>query len=189
MFHFIKSAFNSTQWIKDDITEYCFVGRSNVGKSTLINALAKHDIARTSKTPGRTLCVNFYDFDRFRIVDLPGYGFASVSKTKKDEVTQIISEYVFNRVNLFLVFLVIDANVFSPLDQQMYQQLEKKFANIVLVVNKIDRLNKNELNQKIQQIATKFSVEPAKLLLVSGKKRIGIEQIWKTIYASQRTIS
>ena len=78
---FIKSCFSTKDWMNDDKREICFIGRSNVGKSSLINALANAKIAKTSNTPGRTQLANFYDFEKFRLIDLPGYGFAKVSKS------------------------------------------------------------------------------------------------------------
>ena len=87
MVTFIKSASKESEWINDDKIEICFIGRSNVGKSTLINALAKQKISRTSNTPGRTQLVNFFDFGKYRLIDLPGYGYAKVNKDKKKNLT------------------------------------------------------------------------------------------------------
>jgi GTP-binding protein len=126
---FIKSATCNQDWIKDQVSEICFVGRSNVGKSTLINVLANQAIAKTSKTPGRTQVVNFYDFGKYRLVDLPGYGFMIGSHKLKHQVSDIINEYLSSRANLYVVFQVCDANVITELDASMSLYIQKYFKN------------------------------------------------------------
>ncbi|MDE7434159.1 MAG: ribosome biogenesis GTP-binding protein YihA/YsxC, partial [Mycoplasmoidaceae bacterium] len=96
--------------MQDDKTEFCFIGRSNSGKSTIINAIANKKIAKSSSMPGRTQLVNFFDCGKYRIVDLPGYGFAKVSKESKKYLSLIIEEYLLHRKNLFGVFQICDAN-------------------------------------------------------------------------------
>ena len=122
---FIKSAFSSNEWINDDIVEVAFVGRSNVGKSSLINSLAKKKIAIVSKTPGRTQLANFYGFNNFRIIDLPGYGYAKASKFKKDDLIKVIDNILLFRKNLFTIYLICDINVVTKTDLDVYNYLSK----------------------------------------------------------------
>jgi len=178
MAKFIKSAANIEDWINDQVTEFCFVGRSNVGKSTLINALAKSEIAKTSKTPGRTQLVNFYDFADFRIVDLPGYGFANTNKLKQQSITMIIDKYLAYRTNLYAIFQVCDANVITELDQQMSIYFNSRFKNHFVILNKIDKQNLNLYVSKLSKIAKYLHVDVNSLLLVSAKKQKNINQIY-----------
>uniref|UniRef100_A0A8C5GSG1 EngB-type G domain-containing protein n=1 Tax=Gouania willdenowi TaxID=441366 RepID=A0A8C5GSG1_GOUWI len=121
-----------------------FIGRSNVGKSTLINAITNSKLARTSNTPGRTQLVNFFEMDSYRLVDLPGYGYAKVSYVKKLALSDMILEYLNERENLKLVFQVCDANILTQLDQEMATFLQAKFKeDHFIILNKIDKQNKS----------------------------------------------
>ena len=112
------------QWPKDNLSEIAFVGRSNVGKSSFINSFSNRKaIARTSSKPGKTRTINFYRVnDSFRLVDLPGYGFAKVSKAEKAKWDKLINEYLHDRENLKEVFLIVDIrHEPTALDKQMYE--------------------------------------------------------------------
>ena len=141
MAKFIKSAYSDADWINDQTTEIAFIGRSNVGKSSLINALANQKIAITSKTPGRTQLANFYDFGKYRIIDLPGYGYAKANKAKKVDLIKVIDNVFTNRVNIFAFFQICDANVITEEDVNMHKYLAKKFANCFVILNKVDKNN------------------------------------------------
>ncbi|MDR0752695.1 MAG: ribosome biogenesis GTP-binding protein YihA/YsxC [Mycoplasmataceae bacterium] len=189
MAKFIKSSFVEKEWILDNETEFCFVGRSNVGKSSLINSMAKEKIAITSKTPGRTRLVNFFQFKDFRLIDLPGYGFANVGKEKKIELVGIIEKYLTNRINLFGVFQIIDINVFSNEDKVMSNFLKSKFKNYFVIVNKIDKVSKNILNKNIEQIAKIIQIEKENIIPVSSKRNLGINLIFNKISSCLKSIS
>ena len=125
-------SFNNTQDIpNNNLPECCFIGRSNVGKSSIINAITKtKNLAKTSKTPGRTQLVNFFDVeDDCRIVDLPGYGFAAVSKNKRKHWDELISEYFRTRDALNGVFLIIDS-------RRMITELDQLFLDFYLPLDK-----------------------------------------------------
>lgn len=156
MASFIKSCFSSKDWMIDDKKEICFIGRSNVGKSSLINALANAKIAKTSNTPGRTQLANFYDFDKFRLIDLPGYGFAKVSKSKHFELSKIISEYIYLRKNLVAVFQIIDLSVITDLDVQMSELLSSRFNQHFIVLNKADKEAKSYFDNNFSKIESKL---------------------------------
>lgn len=172
---FIKSAVNESDWIKDTKKEIAFVGRSNVGKSSLINALAKSKIARTSNTPGRTRLVNFFDFGSFRLVDLPGYGYAKVDKSQKFELSKMISEYVFKRQNIVAIFQLVDINVVMEQDLQMAQLLSQKFDSHFIVLNKVDKVNKSYFNNNVHKFEQALLVPKEKMIVVSAKTNVGID--------------
>ncbi len=183
MAYFIKSCASNLDWPKDDRKEVCFIGRSNVGKSSLINALANEKIAKTSNTPGRTQLANFYDFDDYRLIDLPGYGFAKVNKSKHYELSKIISEYIYVRSNLICVYQVIDISVITDLDIKMFETISKRFANHYVILNKIDKQNKSFFNNNIKKICEKFNTTEEKFIPVSSKEKTNINILKKSILA------
>lgn len=179
--NFIKSAFSPSDWINDDNIEIAFIGRSNVGKSSLINALANQKIAITSKTPGRTQLANFYDFKDFRLIDLPGYGYAKVHKTQKITLIKIIDEVLMTRKNIYAVFQIIDANVITNEDINMNKYLDTKFINHFVILNKADKQSlKTYINQK-QKIANYLNIDPSKILFVSAKNKNNISLLMNLI--------
>lgn len=179
---FLKSCASFKDWPIDEKKEICFIGRSNVGKSSLINALANNKIAKTSNTPGRTQLANFYDFDFFRLIDLPGYGFAKVSKSKHFELSKIISEYIYLRKNLIAVFQIIDISVITDLDVQMSELLSKRFANHFVVLNKLDKQNKSYFDNNISKIVEKLKIEKEKIIAISAKNKLNLDCLKKIIF-------
>lgn len=174
MAKFIKSAHYFDQYPIDKQFEICVIGRSNVGKSSLINALANKKIARTSNTPGRTQLVNFFDFNNFRLVDLPGYGFAKVSKEKQMDLAAIIDQYLGYRQNLCAVFQICDINVLTNDDVEMSRYFEnQKYAHFV-VLNKLDKVNKSYFNNNKHKIAKFLNISTDRLLCVSAQNNINI---------------
>lgn len=178
---FIKSAASYSDWICDSKKEICFVGRSNVGKSSLINALANQSIAKTSNTPGRTQLVNFFDFGKFRLIDLPGYGYAKVSKEKKLELLSMINEYLIKRENLIFVFQICDINVITDKDVEMADFLKNNFDNFAILLNKMDKYNKSHFDNNKHKIAKYLNVDVDKLIPISAKKKNNLNKILEKI--------
>ncbi|XQP55975.1 MAG: ribosome biogenesis GTP-binding protein YihA/YsxC [Mycoplasmoidaceae bacterium] len=163
--------------INDTVVEFCFIGRSNVGKSTLINALANQTIAKTSKQPGRTQLINIFDFGQYRIIDLPGYGYAQVSKAKKYEINQMVVDYLSNRTNLFCVFQICDIQHITEMDIDVYKNVCKRFKNVYIVLNKADKVNQSFFTNNKQKIAKLFSCKPENLIPISAFKKLNISYL------------
>ena len=173
MVSFIKSA----KTLKDyplDSKEVVFVGRSNVGKSSLLNCLYKKDIAYVGKTPGKTRLINFFNIDdNYLAVDVPGYGFARRSQNEAIEFGQMMEDY-FSRKNIKLVVMIVDSRIgLTKDDEDMKQFLIDKHLNFIIAANKIDKLSNNQLyNNKKKYFENELNV-----YYVSAEKRTGIEDL------------
>ena len=147
--------------IPDETTlELAFIGRSNSGKSSLINSVClKKKIAKTSKTPGKTQLINFFNLgSNCFLVDLPGYGFAKVSKNKTKSFSSLISSYLIKRKQLKLVFLILDSRLgITNLDELMIKMLVKLRLRFVIILNKIDKLNQMEFQKSKKKIREDLS--------------------------------
>ena len=174
--NFIKSANQVSQFPEDSGREIAFVGRSNAGKSTALNSIfGRKNIAKTSKTPGRTQLVNFFAIDGdCRVVDLPGYGFAAVSKDKRKQWDELISDYFRTRDALKGVFLIIDSRrMITELDHlflEFYLPLNK---SLHVVLTKADKLKKNEQIETLRSTETSLG-NVATIQLFSGTKKNGV---------------
>lgn len=155
------------QWPNDNLSEIAFVGRSNVGKSSFINSFSNRKaIARTSSKPGKTRTINFYRVnDSFRLVDLPGYGFAKVSKAEKAKWDKLINEYLHDRENLKEVFLIVDIrHEPTALDKQMYEWIiDSGFMGFV-IATKFDKISKGQIQKHINQIKKKLEIKDEGLI-------------------------
>ena len=144
------SAVREDQYPKDDLPEIALAGRSNVGKSSLINTLVnRKNLARTSSQPGKTQTLNFYLVNKsFYLVDVPGYGYAKVSQKKRQEFGEMIQDYLETRANLKgLIILVDSRHVPSKDDQSMYEYAQYLNLPILVVCTKIDKLKKSQLTK------------------------------------------
>ena len=169
-----------SQWPNENIEEIAFVGRSNVGKSSFINAfLGKKDLAKTSSKPGKTRTINFYNVDnKFRLVDLPGYGYAKVSKTEKAKWDKLINEYLHDRENLKEVFLLVDIR-HNPteLDLQMYNWIIESGFTGFIIATKYDKISRGQLQKHINVIKKKLDVEDEDLIFAyssENKHNLGV---------------
>lgn len=174
-----------SQWPSEHIEEIAFVGRSNVGKSSFINAfLGRKSLAKTSSTPGKTRTINFYNIDnKFRLVDLPGYGYAKVSKKEKEKWDKLINEYLHDRENLKEVFLLVDIrHEPTDLDRQMYEWIIESGFTGFIIATKYDKISKNQLQKHIKAIMKKLDVVDEGLIFAyssENKHNLGVihEQI------------
>lgn len=183
---FITSATKLEECPPATLPEVCFAGRSNVGKSSLINALLnKKNIARTSNVPGKTQQMNYYKLgDECFFVDLPGYGYAKVPKKERERWGNSIREYLLNRETLRLILHVVDVRHDpSQLDEDFFYWMgmnEKPFA---VVLSKADKLSRNKVNQskaKVRRIMKEMNIE-VPILPYSASSREGIDEIKKLI--------
>lgn len=175
---FIKGLVGDDPIMEDGIPQIAFIGRSNVGKSSLVNALTKSTISRISSFPGRTTEINFFLINKsFYFVDLPGYGFALASHEKRDKLASLIDSYLFNKVyNQKKVVLIIDINVgMTDKDITMFEDLKSYGKSIILVLSKVDKITQKDFHKKIREIETITGDIP--LFQVSAKKGTGIEEL------------
>ena len=177
-----KVAVEEKQYPDTNIKEFAFAGRSNVGKSSFINAmLNRKNLARTSSTPGKTRTINFYRVnDDLRLVDLPGYGYAKVAKSEKEKWAGIINRYLENRENLVETILLVDIrHEPTALDKQMYDYIiESGFAGIVIATKK-DKIKKSQVDKHISIIAKKLGVKHRENIIpFSSSKRDEVKDMW-----------
>ncbi len=157
---FIKSCVSPEQFPSGDLHEIAFVGRSNVGKSSLINSLlTRRDMAKVSRTPGKTRAVNVFlistsdpDLSRFYLVDLPGYGFAKVSKSVRTQWGPLIEDYLIGRASLYQVVLLVDSRVVTDQDRQTIAWLRSIQRSPLVVATKVDKLKPSERVRALRQV-------------------------------------
>ena len=176
---FVKGVVGDDDILRDGIPQVAFIGRSNVGKSSLINALTgKKELSRSSSIPGRTQEVNFFLINKkYYLVDLPGYGYAQGEQKKKDFIFNLVNSYIFNSpAEQKKIVMIIDAKVGPTADDlAMLKSLEQKGKDLIIAVNKIDRLNANELRKSIlniQELVGYHTIIPC-----STKTHVGINEI------------
>ena len=176
---FVRSASSPEQFPADGLPEIAFLGRSNVGKSSLINALiGRRGLAFTSNTPGRTQAINFYRIDgKYYFVDLPGYGYARVPRAAMEGWAKLIEHYLRDRNTLRLSFLILDARRgWMEKDLDLKTWLEAHHHPYVVVASKIDKLNQSEQLHGIKAI--RQHSEPLPFSAVTGR---GVREIWQAI--------
>lgn len=169
------------------LPEFGFIGRSNVGKSSLINALVNRGIARTSNTPGRTQQLNFFELgEACYIVDMPGYGYAKVSKTKIAAWNDLMKKYLLGRSVLKHVFLLLDSrHDIKPADDEMMTMLDDSAVSYQVVLTKIDKLKPAELQRRIENIQAVVKRHVAaypEMIVTSSIDRKGVLDLQQRIY-------
>jgi len=186
---FVTSAADPRQFPPSGAPEIAFVGRSNVGKSSLINSLVGSKIAKTSNTPGRTQTINFFQVRRpgkphpdFVFADLPGYGFARVPKEITAQWSKFINPYLETRESLVLCVMLVDVNIPpQELDLQLVDWLRHHQRSFVLVATKADRVSGNQLRTSIKKLSDLLQVTTEQIIAFSSKSRTGQNELWRTI--------
>jgi GTP-binding protein len=186
---FVTSAADPRQFPPPSAPEIAFVGRSNVGKSSLINALVGSKIAKTSNTPGRTQTINFFQVRRpgkphpdFVFADLPGYGFARVPKEVTAQWAKFINPYLQERESLALCVMLVDVNIPpQELDVQLVEWLRAHQRNFVLAATKADRVSGNQLRASVHKLSNTLEVTAEQIIPFSAKARIGQDELWRAI--------
>ncbi len=179
---FTKSAFNESHWTTDGLPEISFLGRSNVGKSSLLNSLLQRKgLARTSNTPGRTQSINFFLINaNFYFVDLPGYGYAKVSKAMRADWGKMAEEYLGNRQELVLSIHLVDSrHKPTELDRQLHEWLMFNHQNHIVVATKADKLSSNKLKKSLYEIET--NLPGSRIVTYSSLTGKGRDTLWREI--------
>lgn len=182
---FVKSVIDLDELPKDGRVEIAFVGRSNVGKSTLLNRiLGRKSLAKTSGTPGKTQTLNFFDVNRkVYFVDLPGYGFAKVPKSLQERWMKVMTGYLLERKPLKLVAVLLDSrHAPSSKDQDMLTLLDDVRVPVLIVATKIDKLKRGQRQQSLNTIRKTLDLdEDVVIVPFSGETGEGTPQLWRMI--------
>jgi GTP-binding protein len=184
---FLASATDVSHFPAPGLPEIAFLGRSNVGKSSVINSLVGSKLARTSSTPGRTRSINFFDVrwpgkprPELVFADLPGYGYAKISREISEEWPRFIEPYLHERPTLALCIALIDANIPpQQTDLQLLEFLNSSGREFLLVATKSDRLSNNRLQTALRNLSNSYP--SARLLPYSAKTGFGREELWRQI--------
>ena len=173
------------QYPTDNKPEIAFAGKSNVGKSTLINAMVRRKaLARTSSQPGKTRTINFYNVeDLMYIVDLPGYGYAKAPRTEIEKWGKMIETYLQKRESLKGIVLLVDSrHEPGANDKQMYEWLRYYDYDIIIAATKIDKLNRSQIQKHMSMIRKGLNMRPEdKLIPFSGVSKSGVKELWDEI--------
>ena len=182
----LLSATNKSHYPQDDIPEVALAGRSNVGKSSFINTmLNRKNLARTSGKPGKTQLLNFFNIDdKLRFVDVPGYGYARVSKKEREKWGKMIEEYLTSRENLRAVVSLVDLrHEPSADDVQMYEFLKFYEIPVILVATKADKIPRGKWNKHESMIKKKLDFDKTDTFIIfSSVNKSGVEEAWDAIF-------
>lgn len=182
----LLSATNKSHYPQDDIPEVALAGRSNVGKSSFINTmLNRKNLARTSGKPGKTQLLNFFNIDdKLRFVDVPGYGYARVSKKEREKWGKMIEEYLTSRDNLRAVISLVDLrHEPSADDVQMYEFLKYYEIPVILVATKADKIPRGKWNKHESMIKKKLDFDKTDTFIIfSSVNKTGVEEAWDAIF-------
>jgi GTP-binding protein len=181
---FVISAVRPQQYPAEELPEFAFAGRSNVGKSSLINTLvSRRKLVQTSSTPGKTRLINFFRVnDALMFVDLPGYGYARVSQEERLKWRPMIEKYLSSRENLKAVVLILDIRrTPNEEDAQLLNWLARREIAAILVVTKTDKLSKTSQAKQLRIIAEALEINADELVLFSAKSRQGRDVLWRTL--------
>ena len=189
---FVTSAADPKQFPAPSAPEIAFLGRSNVGKSSLINSLVGTKVAKTSNTPGRTQTINFFELRRpgkpraeFFFVDLPGYGYARVPKAITAQWSQFIDPYLKAREPLALCLSLVDVSVPpQQSDIQLLEWLRHHERPYLVVATKADRISNNRLRKSLADLSRELQVKPSQIIPFSAKSPTGHAALWRAIQAA-----
>lgn len=176
---FITSAASPSQFLRPEKPVLAVVGKSNVGKSSFINMLAgQKKLARTSDTPGRTRLINYFDFGDFILADLPGYGYAKVSKEEKEKWGRVMEKFFSDRANVSYVFSLVDIRHDPTADDvSMVNYLHRFAYPFTFIATKADKVSRMAVRERSKAIARFFRVTDDKVVAVSSETRLGKDEV------------
>lgn len=178
---FVTSVVSKENFLSDK-PEFVFVGRSNVGKSSLLNMLAGQKLAKTSSTPGMTKMVNYFEVNDFYFVDLPGYGYSKAGKGKETLWSGLMEDYLTKEPPPKHIFVLLDCRIPpTPQDKQMILFLYRNFLPFTILATKTDKLSRSALNLAMQKLATELRVGVANILATSAESKTGRENVLNEI--------
>lgn len=184
---FVKSSQELNQCPQPDMPEFAFIGRSNVGKSSLINMLVeKKDLAKTSSQPGKTQLINHFIINKeWYLVDLPGYGYAKTSMENRKKWRKMIEDYLLKRVNLLTVFVLVDSRLEpQKIDLEFINFLGENQVPITLIFTKTDKQSAKKTEESLERFKESLSEyweELPEIILTSSEKRVGRDEVLETI--------
>lgn len=184
---FIKSAASTQQFIRSSIPAVAFAGKSNVGKSSVINRmLNRKNFARVGAQPGKTIHVNYFFIDgKLYFVDLPGYGYAKKSQSERQRWADMIFGYYNQERSFNLVIVLVDIRLeMQKLDKQMIDFLQEKELPFVIALTKADKLSKSKQHSSAMKLANQFGVERDQMIITSSKTGVGMDELKKRIEAT-----
>ncbi len=180
---FVKSLVDTDEILESGIPQIAFIGRSNVGKSSVINLIAgSKSLARSSPTPGLTKVLNVYFINKdFYLVDLPGYGFAKGSWEDRNKLRLLIEWYLLgSNIDHKLVVVIVDANVgVTDMDERILDLLAEAEKKVIVLANKIDKIKKSDYVRKLKDVTEKVS--PYKVIPFSVEKKIGLDELMQEL--------
>ena len=191
---FVKSAADPRHFPPPGAPEIAFLGRSNVGKSSLINSLVGSKIAKTSNTPGRTQTINFFEVRRhgkpraeFVFADLPGYGYARAPKEVTAKWGAFINPYLETRSTLAICLSLVDVTIPpQQLDIQLLKWLRHANRHFLVVATKADRISNNQLRSSLHKLGEQLQVDLSQIIPFSAKAHIGQNELWRAIWSAVR---
>jgi len=187
---FSRPAYKPEDFPRDERPQVALVGRSNVGKSTLLNAVVgARKLARVSQTPGKTQAVQFYLInEKFYLVDLPGYGYAKVPRAMAHSWGHLVRSYLEGSEQIRTIFLLLDSRrVPSPQDREMMRWMDETGRRWKVILTKVDKLSKNELAKQKKMIAAETGCAVSELTLFTRFNAEGREEIWREILGALET--
>ena len=187
---FVTSAAKPAQFLQRPIPHFVFAGRSNVGKSSILNKLLnRKNLAKTSQHPGKTRLINYFLINnQLFFVDIPGYGYAKVSKTEREQWRDLMEAYLNQTPYLALIFQLLDIRHGpSEDDMQMLQWLSHSKLSYKVLLTKADKLSKNKIGQQRSRIARLINIARSDLIPVSVVTGLGLREVWSEINQAQET--
>lgn len=185
---FIKSVYKKEDLIKDDLPIIAMVGKSNVGKSSFINTLTNNkNTAKVGKTPGKTRCINYFLVDdKFYLVDLPGYGYSTMSDKERQNINKLTNYFLEFNSNIRHIFSLMDIrHLPSSEDKSMYDWLVSKGLSFSIILNKADKLSNSKVDTSVKEI-TKFLFAKEEIIPFSTENKLNLEKVLDIIINTTR---